>query len=48
MSVAALGLYLGRELRARWNFAHRSPYDFYGHAGDEFNGMNGSESGVGV
>lgn len=34
VSVAALGLYVGRELRQRYKFNHRSPYDFFSHAGD--------------
>jgi hypothetical protein len=33
--AAALGLYLGRELRSRYKFKRRTPYDRYAHAGDE-------------
>lgn len=35
VSVAALGLIVGRELRLRYKFSHRSPYDYYAHAGDK-------------
>jgi hypothetical protein len=34
VGVAAVGLYIGRELRARYKFNHRTPYDFFSHAGD--------------
>jgi FAD/FMN-containing dehydrogenase len=34
VSVAALGLYVGWELRVRYKFSHRTPYDYYTHAGD--------------
>jgi hypothetical protein len=34
LGIAALGLYLGRELRARYKFNHRTQYDFFSHAGD--------------
>jgi hypothetical protein len=30
--VAAVGVYLGRELRSRYKFNRRTPYDFYDHA----------------
>ena len=35
VSVAAIGLLVGHELRVRYKFNHRSPYDYYKHAGDE-------------
>jgi hypothetical protein len=35
VGVAALGLYVGRELRQRYKFNRRTPSDFYSHAGDE-------------
>ncbi|HUZ04829.1 MAG TPA: hypothetical protein VMU62_05690 [Acidobacteriaceae bacterium] len=45
--MVALGYYVGRQLRARYHFRHRTPYDFYSHAGDEIN--NGTaEYGVGI
>lgn len=34
VSIAALGLFVGRELRIRYKFSHRTPYDYYTHAGD--------------
>lgn len=41
----AVGIYVGRNLRARYLLNHRTPYDFYSHAGD--NGSN-VEYGVGI
>lgn len=35
VGVAAIGLLIGRELRLRYKFNHRSPYDYYAHAGDQ-------------
>ena len=35
LGAVALGLFVGRELRLRYKFSHRTPYDFYAHAGDE-------------
>jgi hypothetical protein len=32
IAVAALGVYVGRELRNRYKFNRRTPYDFYDHA----------------
>jgi hypothetical protein len=34
VGVAAVGLFVGRELRLRYKFNHRSPYDIFSHAGD--------------
>jgi hypothetical protein len=34
VGIAAVGLYIGRELRARYRFNHRTQYDFFSHAGD--------------
>ena len=44
MAVAAIGLYLGRELRQRYKFKRRTPYDFYSNAGSR----QTSEFGVGI
>ena len=44
MAVAALGIYLGFELRSRSKFKKRTPYDFYSNAGEQ----QASEFGVGV
>ena len=44
VAVAAIGLYLGRELRQRYKFKRRTPYDFYSKAGNR----QTSEFGVGI
>jgi hypothetical protein len=44
MAVAALGIFVGRELRSRYKFKRRTPYDFYAHAGEKEIG----EFGVGI
>ena len=44
MAVAALGIYLGTELRSRYKFRHRTPYDFYANAGE----AQASEFGMGI
>ena len=44
LGVTALGLYIGRELRQRYKFNHRTPSDFYSHAGEEL----GAEYGMGI
>ena len=46
VGVAALGVYLGRELRIRYKFNRRTPYERYGHSGD--NGAAVGEFGMGV
>jgi hypothetical protein len=44
MAVAALGIYLGNELRSRYKFKRRTPYDFYANAGEK----QASEFGMGI
>jgi hypothetical protein len=44
VGVAAVGLYVGRELRALYQFNHRTPTDFYSHAGDQ----SPAEFGMGI
>jgi hypothetical protein len=44
VTVAALGLYVGRELRMRYKFNKRTPYDFYSSAGNQ----QSNEFGVGI
>lgn len=44
IAVAAIGIFVGRELRNRYRFSQRTPYDFYANAGE----TQGSEFGVGV
>jgi hypothetical protein len=34
VTVLAIGLVVGRELRLRYKFNRRTPYDFYSHSGD--------------
>jgi hypothetical protein len=41
ITVAAISVVVGRELRSRYKFKRRTPYDFYDHAGE-------SEFGVGI
>jgi hypothetical protein len=49
VGIAAVGLYVGRELCDLYQFRHRSPYDFYSHAGDEeMSDLVPAEAGVGV
>ncbi|MDE1155813.1 MAG: hypothetical protein PW735_08790 [Acidobacteriaceae bacterium] len=45
ITVVALGLLVGRELRERYKFNRRTPYDFYAHSGDQ---MADVEFGVGI
>ena len=35
LGAVALGLLVGRELRVRYKFNRRTPYDLYSHSGDE-------------
>ena len=44
-AAVATGYFVGRQLRARYLLNHRTPYDFYSHAGDK---GNGAEFGVGI
>ena len=44
MAVAALGIYLGTEMRSRYKFKRRTPYDFYANAGEQ----QASEFGMGI
>jgi hypothetical protein len=45
VGIAALGLYVGWELRVRYKFNRRTPSDFFSHAGDE---EQATEFGMGV
>lgn len=45
LGVAAIGVYVGRELRLRYKFKRRTPYDLYSHAGDR---MPSAEYGMGI
>ena len=44
VAVVAAGLYAGRELRSRYKFKRRTPYDYYAHSGDR----SDLEFGVGI
>jgi hypothetical protein len=44
MAVAAIGIFVGREIRSRYKFNRRTPYDFYANAGES----QASEFGVGI
>lgn len=45
LGAVALGLFVGRELRQRYKFNRRTPYDFYSHSGDE---QQEADFGIGV
>ncbi len=44
MAVATIGIYLGFEMRSRYKFKRRTPYDFYSGAGPQPT----NEFGVGI
>ena len=44
MAAAAIGIWVGREIRLRYKFNHRTPYDFYSNAGNQ----QSTEFGVGI
>jgi hypothetical protein len=44
MAVATLGIFVGREMRRRYKFNHRTPYDFYSNADER----QASEFGMGI
>jgi hypothetical protein len=44
VAVAVVGVCVGRELFSRYKFNHRTPYDFYTHAGEQQTG----EFGMGI
>jgi hypothetical protein len=45
IATLCIGVVVGRELRQRYKFNRRTPYDFYAHSGDE---MQDVEFGVGI
>jgi hypothetical protein len=45
ITVLAIGVVVGRELRERYKFHRRTPYDIYSHAGDQAPDV---EFGVGI
>jgi len=44
MAVAAVGIFLGYELRVHYKFKRRTPYDFYANAAEQ----QASEFGMGI
>ena len=44
MAVATLGIYLGYEIRSRYKFRHRTPYDFFSNAEPQ----TANDFGVGI
>ncbi|MGA8941065.1 MAG: hypothetical protein WB439_18015 [Acidobacteriaceae bacterium] len=45
VAALAVGVVVGRELRQRYKFNRRTPYDFYAHSGDQAQDV---EFGVGI
>ena len=45
IGVVTLGLFVGRELRFRYQFRRRTPSDFFSNAGDA---LSGADYGMGV
>jgi hypothetical protein len=45
VTALALGVVVGREIRQRYKFNRRTPYDFYAHSGDQAQDV---EFGVGI
>jgi hypothetical protein len=45
VGMVALGVAVGRELRQRYKFNRRTPYDYYSHAGDSIPDV---DYGVGI
>jgi hypothetical protein len=40
LGAVAIGLVVGNEIRQRYKFNRRTPYDNYGHSGDESQDMD--------
>ena len=47
LAVTALGLFVGRELRLRYKIRHRTPSDFFSHAGEDGSEFS-TEFGMGI
>lgn len=45
LTALALGVIVGREIRQRYKFNRRTPYDFYAHSGDQVQDV---DFGVGI
>jgi hypothetical protein len=48
VTVVAIGVMVGRELRQRYKFNRRTPYDVYAHAGDDEQQVDEMEFGLGT
>ncbi len=50
ITVLAVGVVVGRELRQRYKFSRRTPYDLYAHSGDGSRRLRSEylEFGVGI
>ncbi len=42
LGAVALGFVVGNEIRQRYKFNRRTPYDNYGHTGDELQDIDGT------
>jgi hypothetical protein len=45
VGVAALGVIIGREIRIRYKFNRRTPYDYYAHSADQ---APAADYGIGI
>lgn len=45
LGAVAFGLFVGREIRQRYKFKRRTPYDFYSHSGE---GEEEVDGGLGI
>jgi hypothetical protein len=45
LGAVAIGMLVGREIRQRYKFNRRTPYDVYSHSGDE---LADADWGVGI
>jgi hypothetical protein len=45
VAALALGVVVGREVRQRYKFTRRTPYDMYAHSGDQVHDV---DFGVGI
>ncbi len=48
VTMVAIGVVIGRELRNRYKFNRRTPYDLYAHSGDERQQVEEMEFGLGT
>jgi hypothetical protein len=48
VGVVAAAVYAGYEIRLRYRIKRRSPYELFGHAGDDATWVDDTEYGVGI